>query len=78
MKKTVLLSKDHHQLLFFEFISPQGKVVTYFFQVTSLPDTSLGCFDTFEEAYNLMKNSIALGGILEKKASFFTGILENS
>lgn len=57
MKITCVASTFTHEIRYFEFTRPDdGRLITAFFQVVQKPDMSIGCFDDYEEAVELIND----------------------
>ncbi len=72
MSTRVIESSDQHEIRFVEFLDMQGRTITSYFQVISLPEKSLGCFDYIEDARMTAKAALILGApLLEIPLSVF-------
>lgn len=79
MKAITIVENPNRKIRLFLFINPNGRLITSFFQVLAPTDTSLGCFDTYEEAAELLSEVHLIShAFIEKPASFFTGLLSNN
>lgn len=56
MKITVVAATPSHEIRFHEFVAVNGRTITSFFQIVEKPDIGIGCFDKYEDAYELMSN----------------------
>ena len=45
-----------HEIRYFEFIRPDGRLITAFYQVVQKPDIGIGCFEDYEKAAELINN----------------------
>ncbi|WP_331352594.1 hypothetical protein [Cellvibrio sp. UBA7671] len=73
-----ILESPYRKINFYMFIDAKGLLITSFFQVIAKPDISLGCFDTFDEASELLNYSHLFDGtLIEKPESFFIGTTES-
>lgn len=60
MKITCVADNLTHEIRHFEFIRPNGILITSFFQVVRKPDIGVGCFDVYEDAVDLINRRPAL------------------
>lgn len=79
MKVITVFENPYRRIRLFLFISPNGRLITSFFQVLAPTDTILGCFDSYDEAAELLSEvNFDSYTLIEKPASFFTGLLSNN
>jgi hypothetical protein len=75
LKISNIAKTRYHEIRLFEFCASDGRTITSFFQVIELPNVSLGCFDTIEDAMGLIDSLSVAKSHIEKPASFFTGTI---
>ncbi|MEN0036770.1 MAG: hypothetical protein AAGC78_06865 [Cellvibrio sp.] len=74
MRVTTVFTKGKYEIRLFEFISPAGRIITYFFQLHRAPGVSLGSFNTIEEPMLLLQNTdLVERSFIEKSAEYFLG-----
>jgi hypothetical protein len=74
MQITTIAGKDNYEVRLYEFISPAGRTITFFYQLTKFPDISLGCFDSLEDVLLKLKNPESIqSNLIEKPCENFLG-----
>ncbi|OZY86068.1 hypothetical protein CBP51_03280 [Cellvibrio mixtus] len=74
MRVATIADKDNYEVRLYEFISPSARMITSFYQLVRLPNTSLGCFELLEHVLLKLENpELVEVDFIEKPYEYFLG-----